>query len=74
MKIPEAVLKEAKETLDSLGGKIVYLGKKDDYTYYILETDAVYGMYPFIYRYDGHEALEMTDQLALEIVDDLMVE
>ena len=73
MKVPEIVLKEAQETLDSLGGKIVYLGKKDGYTYYVLDTAAVYGEYPIIYRYDGHKAQEMSGELALEIEDELMV-
>ncbi len=73
MKVPEIVLKEAQETLDLLGGKIAYLGKKDGYTYYVLDTDAVYGEYPFIYRYDGHKVQEMSGELALEIEDELMV-
>ena len=73
-KVPETVLKAAKDTLELLKGEIVYLGEKDGFTYYILRTNAIYGEYPFVYRYDGHEALEMTGQFALDIEETLMVE
>ena len=75
MKVPEIVLKKAQTVLKLLGGKISYLGKLDGFTYYIhqLKEPAVVG-YPVVYRYDGHEALEISDGWALDIINELGVE
>lgn len=70
-KVPEIVLQAGQKTLSLLKGKIVYLGEKDGFTYYILNTNAIYGEFPFIYRYDGKTAQELSGRLALEIEESL---
>ena len=76
MNIPKAVIREASETLELLGGTVDYLGKIDDGRDAYLHKPATDGDtgFPFVYLYDGRTAMEITGSEALAIVNDLVVE
>ena len=73
MKIPEVVLQEASEIMEMLEGTIVYLGKiGDGREVYLLKQsiDAETG-FPFVYLYDGLNAMEITGFEALDIINEV---
>ena len=69
-------MREASETLELLGGTIVFLGKIDDGRKAYLHKPAFDGCtgFPFVYLYDGHTAMEITGFDALDIVSDFVKE
>lgn len=73
MKIPDIVLQEASETLEMLEGTIVYLGKIDDgrEVYLLKQPVDVTTGFPFVYLYDGQNAMEITGFEALDIINEL---
>lgn len=73
MKIPDVVLQEASEIMEMLEGRLVYLGKiGDGREVYLLKQpiDAETG-FPFVYLYDGLNAMEITGFEALDIINDV---
>ena len=73
MKIPDVVLQEARETMEMLEGTPVYLGKiGDGRDVYLLKQpiDAETG-FPFVYLYDGLNAMEITGFEALDIMNEV---
>lgn len=73
MKIPDVVLQEASETMEMLEGTLVYLGKiGDGKEVYLLKQsiDAETG-FPFVYLYDGLNAMEITGFEALDIINEV---
>ena len=76
MNIPKAVMREASETLELLGGTVVYLGKINDGREAYLHKPAIDGCtgFPFVYLYDGRTAMEITGFDALDIINDFVEE
>ena len=73
MKNPDVVLQEASETMEMLEGTLVYLGKiGDGREVYLLKQpiDAETG-FPFVYLYDGINAMEITGFEALDIINEV---
>ena len=73
MKIPEVVLQEASEIMEMLEGTLVYLGKiGDGRDVFLFEQpiDAETG-FPFVYLYDGINAMEITGFDALDIINEV---
>ena len=73
MKIPDVVLQEASEIMEMLEGTLVYLGKIGDGRDVFLfkqPIDAETG-FPFVYLYDGINAMEITGFDALDIINEV---
>ena len=76
MKIPEAVIEEARELIEGFGEHFRYLGKitdgRDAYSF-IFPDDQNVG-FPFVFLYDGHIASPISGYKALHIINKLIVE
>ena len=67
MKIPEAVLKQAKDLIKQYGSHFVFLGEMNGVQVFVFQfPEGSFTGYPFVYCYDGKNALEITGEAALE--------
>ena len=71
MKIPEAVIEEARELIEMFGDRLEYLGKiTDDQEVYVFNfPENQETGFPCVYLYDNHDAFEISGFRALEIID-----
>ena len=76
MKIPEAVIEEAREWIEDYGEHFTYHGKMDDGrdVYSFDRPEEMEVGYPIVYLYDGHVAMEISGGQALDILASFDIE
>lgn len=73
MKVPEQVKNEARELIEQYGDSFKYIGKYEgqDTFMFNFPEDSDTG-FPFVYLFNGVEAIGITNFLALDIINSLI--